>query len=75
MLPGSPGLRAQIRGFCEVINSGIHPYQNLRLLEKIEKDYGADKTEWLSYWLKRGTNTLEELVLKHSNEGKYVFGD
>jgi len=32
-LPQDPLLKAQIRGFCEVINSGIHPYQNLRLLK------------------------------------------
>ena len=26
-----------IRGFCELINSGIHPYQNLIMFEWIEK--------------------------------------
>jgi hypothetical protein len=35
LFAGTPIKRAQIRGFCEVINSGIHPYQNLKLLEKL----------------------------------------
>ena len=45
-------------------------------MEKIEKDYGAKRSDWLMYWLKRGTGTLEELVAQHSKEdGKYVFGE
>lgn len=36
LFPGSSVHRAQIRGFCEVVNSGIHPYQNIRLLDKVE---------------------------------------
>ena len=75
LFPGSPGHRAQIRGFCQVINSAVHPYQNLRLLEKIEADYGAKKSQWLLYWLKRGTNTIEELIGKYNKGGNYVFGD
>ena len=35
LFPKDPVKKAQIRGFCEVINSGLHPYQNLRVLEKI----------------------------------------
>lgn len=32
LYPGDAKQRALIRGFCEVINSGIHPYQNLKLI-------------------------------------------
>lgn len=59
LLPKDPVLRAQIRGFCEVINSAIHPYQNLRALEKISNDYKGDKIEWATYWITRGFQTLE----------------
>lgn len=58
LYPKDPVLKAQVRGFCEVINSGMHPYQNLRVLEKIEKDYKGDKVEWAVYWIKRGFGTL-----------------
>ena len=36
LMPKDPIKKAQVRAFCEVINAGIHPYQNLRLLEKVE---------------------------------------
>lgn len=35
LFPGSPVDRAKMRAFCEVINSGIHPYQNLKLMQKV----------------------------------------
>lgn len=35
LFPGTPVERAKIRAFCEVINSGIHPYQNLKLMQKV----------------------------------------
>lgn len=75
LFPGSPAQRALIRGFCEVINSGIHPYQNLKLLEKLEKDYGTNRSEWATYWIKQGLSAVEDLVAEHSKGGKYVFGD
>ena len=37
LLPKDPCKNAKIRGFCEVINSSMQPYQNLRLLEKMEE--------------------------------------
>jgi glutathione S-transferase len=54
LLPKDPVLRAQIRGFCEVINSGLHPYQNLRCLEKVGRYPNADKVEWAKDWVVRG---------------------
>jgi glutathione S-transferase len=54
LYPKDPILKAQIRGFCEVINSGIHPYQNLRCLDKVAADYKGDKIEWARYWVVRG---------------------
>lgn len=73
--PGDPEFRAKIRTFCEVINSDIHPYQNLRLLEKINEDYNADKIAWGKYWTNRGVSTLEKILVANNSSGKYVFGD
>ena len=44
--PGDAENRAKIRGFCEVINSGIHPYQNLRLVNRLEAQ-GVNKLKWI----------------------------
>ena len=73
MLPKDPVKRAQIRGFCEVINSAIHPYQNLRVLKKVTEEFGADKIKWAKDWILKGMDTLETLLAK--SHGKYCFGD
>jgi maleylacetoacetate isomerase len=35
LYPKDPVKKAQVKGICEVVNSDIHPYQNLRLLEVV----------------------------------------
>lgn len=56
-----------------MINTAIHPLQNLRVLSKIETEYGKDKIEWLKFWVNKGFVALEELLKK--TKGKYCFGD
>ncbi|KAL4468749.1 hypothetical protein ABPG74_005252 [Tetrahymena malaccensis] len=73
LLPDDKIKRAQIRGFCQVINSAIHPYQNSNLVAKIEKEGNMNKTEWIKFWVTRGLTAIEELLKKH--HGKYCFGD
>jgi maleylacetoacetate isomerase len=73
LFPGDAAKRAHIRGFCEVVNSGIHPYQNLRLLEKIEKEYKQDRAAFATYWVLRGMDTMEKLLAR--TRGKYSFGN
>lgn len=73
LYPKDPIKKAQVRGFCEVINSGLHPLQNLRVLNKIATDYNGDKIEWARYWVVKGMETIEAMLQK--SKGKYCFGD
>jgi glutathione S-transferase len=57
VFPKDPIKRAQVRGFCEIINSAVHPYQNLRMLQRVEKE-GVDKMKFASEWVHRGTQTI-----------------
>jgi maleylacetoacetate isomerase len=75
LFQGSPVHRAQVRGFCEVINSGIHPYQNLKLIEHLNKEYGTDKAKWSVEWTTKGLHTIEALINKLGKSEKYVFGN
>lgn len=72
LLPKDPIKKAQIRGFCEVVNSGMHPYQNLRLLEVVGNDQ-ASRIKFGAEWVNRGMKTFEAMLAK--TKGKYCFGD
>ncbi|EAR89087.1 maleylacetoacetate isomerase (macronuclear) [Tetrahymena thermophila SB210] len=73
LLPEDRIKRAQIRGFCQVINSAIHPYQNSNLIGKIEKEGNMNKLEWIKFWVTKGLTAIEELLKKY--HGKFCFGD
>lgn len=48
--------RAEVIQFCENINSGIHPVQNLKLLQELEKRFKVDQTgkeDWAKHWIKK----------------------
>jgi maleylpyruvate isomerase len=76
LLPQDHLGRARVRQMAEVINSGIQPIQNLRVMQKLQKDFSlekADAMKWSADWIRFGFDALEVLVAKHS--GKYCFGN
>lgn len=76
LFPKDPVHAAYVRQICESINSGIQPIQNLKVLQKIEKDFGANqdvKNSWAKHWITEGFIGLEKILEKHS--GKFTFGN
>ena len=68
--------KGKVRQLCEVINCGIHPLQNLKVLQFLEKAYGFEqdkKNIWLNEWIIRGLAALEKILI--STSGKFAFGD
>jgi maleylacetoacetate isomerase len=68
--------RAKNIEFCEHINSGIHPVQNLKVLRKLEREFQADedtKMKWAAYWIIRGFQSIENIL--RDTAGKFSFGD
>lgn len=69
-------LRARQIQFCEVINSGIQPLHNLRVLKRLESQMGASESqreEWAKHFISLGLDALEQLVMKWG--GAYSVGD
>ncbi len=65
LFPPIPLDAAKVRQVCEIINSGIQPIQNLKVLQKIEKDFGANeeaKNKWAHYWIQDGFMALEKIL-------------
>jgi len=73
LLPKDPILRAKIRAACELVNSGIQPLQNLKVMNKVEKDCKYDKMEWTKFWIQDGLTAIEKYLSPYN--GKYSFGD
>ncbi|HRO65981.1 MAG TPA: maleylacetoacetate isomerase [Pseudobdellovibrionaceae bacterium] len=74
--PKHPGDRAQVRQFCENINSYMHPVCNLKILQYLEANHGYDlkaKEAWISHWQTPGFTALERLLERHA--GKFCYGD
>ncbi len=72
LLPQDSLQRARMRQIVEVINSGIQPVQNLRVLQAIDA-LGGSKLEWGKEAIERGFVALEALLKQTA--GTYCVGD
>lgn len=74
LLPTDPGQRAQVRAFCAVIACEVHPLQNLRVLNHVASEFGADKNAWCQRWIGDGLAACEGLLAKRPAT-RFAFGD
>ena len=71
LLPEHHPLRSQVRAFCNLIACDIHPLNNLRVMQFIKSEFGADPTDsWYAHWIHEGFNAAEALA----SDGPFVFG-
>lgn len=76
LFPQDPQDRARVIQLCEMINSGIQPLQNLKVLNELEKRFGLDQSqrnEWVVHWIQKGFEGFEQLLQKTA--GQFCFGD
>lgn len=78
LLPADRAERAAVRAFCLGIGCDIHPLNNLRVITYVRKDLGADDEQfaaWYAHWIHEGFRSAELFAIKHSADGRFVFGD
>lgn len=73
LLPKELFQKADILSFCEMINSGIQPLQNLSVLKYIENETQSEKKEWAKYWIEQGLKSCEAFL--KSRAKLFCFGD
>ena len=76
LLPADPLARAQVRGLAQLIASDVHPLHNLRVLQALRQDFGADEAQvqaWIGGWIGKGLTALEAQVARHG--GRFAYGD
>jgi len=63
LFPKDRGLRSRCIQLSEVINSGIQPLQNLRVMQEVVKRFNCsdqEKKDWSSFWIEEGLSVLEK---------------
>ncbi|MDE0092712.1 MAG: maleylacetoacetate isomerase [Oligoflexia bacterium] len=73
LLPKDSFQKAEVLSFCEWINSGIQPLQNLSVLKYIENEIQFDKVRWSQYWIERGLTACEEFL--KNKAGSFCFSN
>jgi maleylacetoacetate isomerase len=66
--PADPYLRARLRQFVEIVNSGTQPLHNLAVLRRV-KSVGGDPDAWGNHFVERGVQSLENLLASLRAEG------
>jgi maleylacetoacetate isomerase len=77
MLPHDPLARAAALAQALVVAADVHPIGNLRVLERLESQFGADqpaKEEWMRHWVGVGLDALETIAGTAAGEGPFLGG-
>jgi maleylacetoacetate isomerase len=76
LLPSDRRRRARAREIAFTIACDIHPVGNLRVLDKLSEDYGADdkaRAAWNRRWMAIGFAAIEARLAETA--GKFAIGD
>ncbi|MBC3940295.1 maleylacetoacetate isomerase [Sphingomonas albertensis] len=75
LLPVDPDGRAIVRAMAATIACDIHPVNNLRILNALRTEFGADEAvvnRWIARWIGDGFAALETLIARHGDG--FAFG-
>ncbi|MCB1044017.1 MAG: maleylacetoacetate isomerase [Acidobacteria bacterium] len=73
LIPEDPFAAAKARQLVEIVNSGIQPLQNLKVLQHVSESLKGDRSDWARLWIGRGLEALEAMAGLFS--GTYLVGD
>jgi maleylacetoacetate isomerase len=75
MVSKDPFERADQLARALIIAADIHPIDNLRVLKRLESQFGVDQAgrdEWYRHWIGEGFDALEQMA---SQNGPFLGGD
>ena len=78
LLPATPLARARVRALAQMVACDIHPLNNLRVLQYLEREWDipADGREaWARHWMEQGLDAFEALVADNPATGQFCHGD
>lgn len=72
LFPSDPVARAQAIQAAEIVNAGVQPLQNIKVLGQV-KQLGGDPASWSRSAMNTGLQALEQLA--QANGGRFSVGD
>jgi maleylacetoacetate isomerase len=78
LLPVTARERARARGLAQLVACDIHPLNNLRVLQYLEREFNTPQVErerWVRHWIEAGFVALEELLVGNPSTGDFCEGD
>lgn len=78
LLPSTARERARVRAFAQTIACDIHPLNNLRVMQFLERDFSSPAVErerWSRHWITEGFRALQALLGDNSSMGLFCEGD
>jgi maleylacetoacetate isomerase len=78
LIPKDPQERAYVRAFSQIIGCDIHPLNNVRVLKRLQSQFGAGEdatNEWYRHWIAEGLSGLEDFVLQQGRSGQFALGN
>ena len=78
LLPADPAGRGRVRALAQLIACDIHPLNNLRVLQHLSREFGADEAQqsaWHRHWMALGFAALENLVAQQPERGRFCYGE
>lgn len=77
LLPADPAARARVMAQALVIVADIHPIDNLRVLNRLTSQFGADQPArelWYHHWIAEGLGALEAMAADAAPGGGLLGG-
>ncbi|MBD8897687.1 maleylacetoacetate isomerase [Rhodanobacter sp. DHG33] len=78
LLPADAQGRARVRALAQLVACDIHPLGNLRVLQYLERELGADEAQrggWSRHWIAAGFAAMEAMLASDAATGRYCHGD
>lgn len=78
LMPKNALARAYVRAVSQIIGCEIHPLNNVRVLKRIQSQFGADEEAtklWYQHWIAEGLCGLEDYLQRAGLAGQFCYGD
>ncbi len=78
LLPAAPADRAWVRALAQIVACDIHPINNLRVLQYLEKELALDdeaRAAWARRWIDEGFTAMEAMLENDTRPGDHCFGN